>query len=177
MIEKKSPLNTIRAFARCATRCAGVTLTFIGAGPLLASCISLAADLGVSGSVTFLGAQNNDRVRDEMTKSGVFVQHSVTAANGDEEGWPVAIAEALATGLPVIATRHSGILDQIIHGENGYLVAEGNWERMSEYMIKLAREPQKRRELGVAGRKHIERYGNTADRIEDLRQFIVSAVT
>ena len=85
-------------------------------GPLMSECRRLAQVLGIEQSVTFLGAQAPAVVREEMRSVRCFVQHSVEAASGDCEGTPVAIIEAGATGLPVVATRHGGIPDVVIEG-------------------------------------------------------------
>ena len=67
----------------------------------------------------FLLSQPNDRVRELMRSSDVFVQHSVTAASGDKEGWPVALSEAAACGLPIVATTHGDMPLQVENGKHG----------------------------------------------------------
>ena len=74
----------------------------------------------------------NNKVMYEMRKSDVFVQHSVTAKNGDQEGAPVAISEAMALGLPVISTKHSGIPCMIKNETTGFLVREHDKEALTE---------------------------------------------
>jgi glycosyltransferase involved in cell wall biosynthesis len=176
LVEKKSPLDTIRAFARCAAECEGVTLRLVGEGPLRAACEALVAELGLAERVTFLGEQPNSRVQAEMAASGAFVQHSVTAPNGDEEGWPVAVAEAAASALPIVSTRHAGILDQVVHGRSGFLVEEGDWEGMAERMSVLARDPDLRRGMGRAGRRHMEEHGDLSESIARLRRTLESVL-
>ncbi|MBU2962181.1 glycosyltransferase [Citreicella sp. C3M06] len=123
MVEKKAPQVTLRAFASAA-RGREAHLTFIGDGPLLESCKAMAADLGIAAQVTFTGALPHDQVRAHLTTTETFLQHSVTAKNGNTEGLPTAIQEALACGCITLSTWHAGIPEAVEHGINGLLVDE-----------------------------------------------------
>lgn len=87
MVEKKAPDVTLRAFADAA-RNTSAHLTFIGDGPLLEKCKTLADTLGIAQQVTFTGALPHDEVRTHLQRSEVFLQHSVTAKDGNTEGLP-----------------------------------------------------------------------------------------
>jgi len=174
-VPKKSPMNTIRAFAECLRMCPSVQLTMIGDGPLRGDCQRLADELGVTQHVRFMGARPNDVVNREMRTAGVFVQHSITSTEGDEEGWPVAVGEAMACGLPVVATRHPGIIDQVAEGKTGFLVDEGDWRAMAGCMTELAGNPHLRRSMGLAGRNRIERLGNVANSLRLLKDVLRDA--
>ncbi|GGG60607.1 colanic acid biosynthesis glycosyltransferase WcaL [Salipiger pallidus] len=123
MVEKKAPQVTLRAFATAA-KGREAHLTFIGDGPLLEECRSMAADLGVADQVTFTGALPHDEVRQHLQRTETFLQHSVTAQNGNTEGLPTAIQEALACGCITLSTIHAGIPEAVDHGTNGLLVDE-----------------------------------------------------
>lgn len=123
MVEKKAPDVTIRAFAKAA-KGRDAHLTFIGDGPLLDTCKALVADLGMMEQITFAGALPHNEVLQRLTETEVFVQHSVTAQNGNTEGLPTAIQEALACGCVTLSTRHAGIPEAIQEGRNGFLVDE-----------------------------------------------------
>ncbi len=123
MVEKKAPHVTLRAFASAA-RGREAHLTFIGDGPLLDSCRALAGELGIAGQVTFAGAQPHDAVRAQLMATETFLQHSVTAQNGNTEGLPTAIQEALACGCITLSTIHAGIPEAVEDGVNGMLVPE-----------------------------------------------------
>ena len=88
-VPKKHPENTIKAFAECVRGREGVQLTMIGDGPLFSECQRLADQLKISQQTRFMGSQPIEVVKREMRAAGVFVQHSVTSPEGDEEGWPV----------------------------------------------------------------------------------------
>ena len=123
MVEKKAPQVTLRAFAEAA-RGREAHLTFIGDGPLLETCKGMAAELGVADQVTFTGALPHDEVRAHLTRTETFLQHSVTAKNGNTEGLPTAIQEALACGCITLSTWHAGIPEAVEDGVNGLLVEE-----------------------------------------------------
>ena len=75
-----------------------------------------------------------------MARARVFVQHSVVAEDGDHEGLPLAILEAGAHGLPVVATRHAGIPDAVREETDGFLVDEGDVQAMAVAMYRLAQD-------------------------------------
>ncbi len=123
MVEKKAPQITLRAFAQAA-RGREAHLTFIGDGPLLEPSRALAAELGIASKVTFTGALPHDAVRGFLHQTEVFLQHSVTAKDGNTEGLPTAIQEALSSGCITLSTHHAGIPEAVEHGVNGLLVPE-----------------------------------------------------
>jgi len=152
LVEKKAPHLTIRAFARIAGRFPLARLDLIGEGPLRAACEAEIATAGLGDRVTLHGAQPHDAIARHMRRAAIFVQHSVTAANGDTEGFPVAIVEAMSSALPVVSTRHSGIPEGVAEGETGLLVAEGDVAGMAEAIAALLEDPDRARGLGAAGR-------------------------
>jgi colanic acid/amylovoran biosynthesis glycosyltransferase len=96
----------------------------VGDGPLLAECQELVRELGLGAKVSFTGALKSDEIARELDHADAFLHHSVEAADGDKEGIPVSIMEAMAMGLPVVSTFHSGIPELIEHGISGFLVEE-----------------------------------------------------
>ena len=175
-VQKKAPLETIRAFAACARENRDATLRMIGEGPLKNAAMNLANELGVGQQVEFLGAQPNEKVREEMQRACVFVQHSVTAKDGDMEGWPVAIGEAAASGLPVVATRHGGILEQVEHGETGFLVAEHDWEGMGQAMSQLAKDATLRGNFGAKARERAVQMFDVERQISKLEDVLLGVI-
>lgn len=155
--EKKGPQHTIRAFHRVLQKFPNATLTMVGGkSELFMKCEALVAELGIAHAVQFTGALQHQQVAELMRDSLVFVQHSVTASNGDMEGTPVGIMEASASGLPVVSTRHGGIMEAVIHGTTGYLVAERDEAGMAEYMMRLCEDPARAKAMGLEGRRHMQ---------------------
>ncbi len=174
--EKKAPQLSLSAFAQALKTCRDARLVMIGEGPLLAECQQLAAQLGVSGAVTFLGGQPHAVVESEMQRARCFIQHSVMAPSGDCEGTPVSILEAGATGLPVVSTRHAGIPDVVIEEETGFLVDERDDAKMAQHMIKLAQQPELASKMGLVARKYIEENFSKDQRIKNLWSIIEGCI-
>lgn len=151
-VEKKAPHLTILAFHDATRQAPAARLRLIGDGPLRDACVQLVHALRIDDRVTFLGAQPHDVVRKEMSEARVFVQHSVTAPNGDSEGLPVSLLEAGAIGLPLISTRHAGIPEIIADGVNGFLVDEHDIGEMSARIRSLLESPDLARQLGRQAR-------------------------
>lgn len=124
MVEKKAPLVTLRAFLKATRGMEDAHLDFIGDGPLLAPAQALVEAEGASGKVTFHGAQPHDVVREKLSETEFFLQHSITAKNGNTEGLPTAIQEAMACGCLTVSTRHAGIPEAVDEGRTGWLVDE-----------------------------------------------------
>ncbi len=155
-VAKKGPLLTLAAFARVAEALPAARLMMVGDGPLFAAAKRTAGVLGIGDKVRFPGALDHARVREAMQECRAFVQHSVHADDGDAEGTPNAIVEAHASGLPVVATAHGGIVDVVRHEESGFLVAEGDVEAMADCMLVVARDPERAAAMGRVGRRHVE---------------------
>jgi glycosyltransferase involved in cell wall biosynthesis len=173
---KKAPHLTLEAFAKVRRLIPTAALRMIGDGPLTTECLRLAQALGIGQSVTFLGPQPPTVVRAELRRARCFVQHSVEAASGDSEGTPVAILEAGATGLPIVATRHAGIPDVVIDGETGFLVDEHDVDGMAQRMLRLAEDPVLAGRLGGAARARIEDRFSMERSIGELWRIIQSCV-
>jgi|SRR4249920_2805176 len=76
------------------------------------------------------------------------------------------VTQALACGLPVVTTRHSGLPEQVLDGVNGFVVEEGDWEALADRLERLAAHPELLPEMSEAGRRHVERHYNAAILIE-----------
>jgi len=170
LVEQKGLEYALRAIASLSRGRSGVHLTIVGDGPLRDELVALASELGVSGAVTFLGAQPQDRVRTLLATSHVFLAPSVTAADGLMEGIPVSIMEAMAAGLPVVATRHSGIPELIEDGVSGFLVGERDVAGLSEGLSWLMSEPSWVKGSQIAARNVVESRYNIRSLVLDLER-------
>jgi len=156
MVAKKAPLLLLDAFRHAATEEPRLRLEYVGGGELLEEASRFVAAHGLAGQVVLHGAQPSEVVKEVLARSDLFLLHSVTAPNGDEEGLPVAILEAMAHGLPVVSTRHAGIPDAVVPEETGLLVAEGDVAGMAAAIVRLARDASLRARLGTEGRRRVE---------------------
>jgi len=152
---KKAPYLTLEAFRRVQKSCPDLKLCFIGDGELFEVTESLVRAWTLDHHVELLGEAKPHIVRERMEKAFAFIQHSVRAGDGDAEGTPVAILEAGAAGLPVVATTHAGIPDVVVEGETGFLVSEHDVDAMVKRIILLAGNRVLVKKMGQQARKHI----------------------
>lgn len=155
---KKDPVGLLESFRICLDTLGPgrATLTMIGDGPLRETVAEAANRLGLGAALELAGSLPHDHVLGAYANADIYVQHSVVAPDGDSEGLPVSITEALAARLPVIATRHSGIPEVVMDGQTGYLVEERDYRAMGLRMADLAERPETWSTLGNAGQQLLE---------------------
>ena len=157
--ETKAPNLTILAFSEVLKSFPDARLVMIGkdgGGELFESCIILAKSLNIEESIDFRGICTADEVARIMQQSAVFVQHSLTTPiNKDKEGTPVSVMEAMCAGLPIVSTKHAGILDLITHNQNGLLVDEYDWKAMANEMKRIIADNEFANRIGLNARNSI----------------------
>jgi colanic acid/amylovoran biosynthesis glycosyltransferase len=156
LVEKKGIEYSIRSVAQVHRQHPQLRYDIIGDGPLRAELEALIVELGAEGYIVLHGAQNGDYVRRAMADAHLFILSSVTASDNDQEGTPVSLMEAQASGLPVLSTWHSGIPEVVSDGVSGFLVPERNVEELTRRLAYLVERPEMWPELGRQGRRHIE---------------------
>ncbi|MEZ4779583.1 MAG: glycosyltransferase family 4 protein [Flavobacteriaceae bacterium] len=166
---KKGPLHTLMAFKEVNQKCPDSTLTMVGSKEgLFSKCEDFVKEHKLENSVIFTGVLKQEEIAKLMNKSQAFVQHSITAPNGDMEGTPVSIMEASASGLPVVSTLHGGIKDAVVHGSTGFLVEEKDEKTMADYMVLLFEAPDLAKTMGENGRLHIQNNYQQEQQIKKL---------
>jgi colanic acid/amylovoran biosynthesis glycosyltransferase len=156
LVEKKGLSYAIRALARLRERKLDAELHILGEGPERPRLEKLVAELELGDRVAMRGQVSPPDVIREIERCHILIQPSVTARDGDEEGTPTAILEAMASGMPVVATRHSGIAEQIEDGVSGFLVPERDSHGLAERLGELIRDPQRWPRLARNGRQRVE---------------------
>jgi len=156
MVKKKGLEFGIRAFAMLKKVYDNVEYTIVGDGPLRAELTSLVNHLGIRDCVRIVGALEQNRVVEILEKSHIFMLPSVTATNGDQEGIPVVLMEAMAVGLPVVSTLHSGIPELVEDGLSGFLVPEKDVNALFEKLKYLVENHQRWGEMGHHARKIVQ---------------------
>lgn len=136
-VEKKGHEHTVRVFKRVLDEYPRCRLVFAGDGKLRKRIERMCVDLGIDDKTTFLGAVPGRAVFPLMREADVFLQHSVTAADGDQEGVPNVVLEAMSTGLPVVSTIHSGIPEVIRDRVEGFLVGERDESAYEQKILEL----------------------------------------
>lgn len=148
IVAKKAPILTLDAFAKAAADHPSRRLEIIGAGELREQAEAHARALGLGKRVTFHGQKDHAFVRDAIGRASVFLQHSVTAEDGNTEGLPTSIQEAMSCGTAVVSTRHAGIPEAVTEGETGLLVDEHDAEGYAEALRRVLADPDAARRMG-----------------------------
>ena len=155
--EKKGLIYALQALRQVVAAYPRIELRIIGDGedrPVIEQYIT---DHRLEPYVTLLGYQPHGKFYEQLAKAHLFIQPSVTAANGDTEGGaPTVLLEAQACGVPVLATCHADIPEVVRDGESGFLVPERDAEALAEKWLDLLRSSDRWPEMGRMGRGYVE---------------------
>lgn len=164
-VEKKGFDDGLRACAAARDRGADLRVVLLGTGAdglpaLQALAASLALDVSWPDPAT--------RVVGAMADADILLVPSRTASDGDQEGTPTVICEGSAAGLPIVATRHAGIPEQVDDGATGFLADERDVDGLAGHLVRLAADPALRDTLGAAGRVKMAAEYSIAAHVRDL---------
>ena len=176
-VDKKAPYLAVLAFAGAKKQSPELELVMIGDGPLMNTTMNLIKYLGLSDSIHLKGELKRQEIIKEMNGAFCYVQHSITAKNGDSEGTPVAIMEAGAAGLPIVSTRHAGIPDVAIEGKSEILVDEQDVKGMTDGIIQLAKDRDLAKSMGENGRIYTKQHLSMEKYIDTLDRYIAKAIS
>lgn len=154
-VEKKAPWLTLMCFHRIVQQYPDATLVMAGDGPLLSVCKSLAATLSIP-NVEFPGMLSHDQVEQLLADTMVYVQHSIVASDGDREGTPVSVMEAMSAGIPVVSTQHEGINDVFPAQCRAFLVPEHDVDAMVNACVSLLSDAELRHDCSNRLRQHAQ---------------------
>jgi len=148
--EQKAPLDALRAFAAVASEFPDARFVFVGDGPLREETATEAARLGLAARVTFTGLRRD--VREFLSAFDVFVLGS------RYEGLPRVVPQAMAAGLPVVATAVDGTPEAVTEGVTGLLAPPGDSAAIARGMRVLASDPARARAMGQAGLARVDEF-------------------
>lgn len=160
LVEKKGVEYGIKAIAKIVKNHKKLQYIIIGGGPLLKSMRRLIRSLRIEDTVKLLGRKRQQEVIGILKKSHILIAPSVTGRDGDQEGTPVSLMEAMATGMPVVSTQHSGINELVENGVTGFLVPERDIDSLADRTSYLIAHPDICLQMGLAARAHIVKYFN-----------------
>ncbi len=172
LIAKKGLATTLRSFARMDLP--NAELAIVGSGPMEGELRALAEDLGVADRVDFAGFVDQGRLQEIMARAHVFIHPSEGAA-GDSEGVPNSLLEAMASGLPVVATQHGGIPEVVIDGENGLLVDERDAAGLARAVERLVGDPALFERVARAGAATVREAFSEAALLSSLEELYSAA--
>ena len=171
LIEKKGLPVTIRAFEVFVRQYPNASLTIAGEGPLLREVETLARELKIAQRVSFTGFLSQEQLREIYYRSHIFLHPSQIGRDGNQEGIPNSMLEAMATGLPVFATEHGGIPEAVEHGVSGVLVPERDEFALVETVLNAVQEPASLSRIARCGADVVRQkfdLSNQAHRLEDI---------
>lgn len=156
LVEKKGVTFAIHASAYLVSLGYDIRHIVAGDGELRDELESLIHSLGVDKVIRMYGWRNHDEIIQLLNNTHILVAPSITANDGDQEGIPNVVKEAMAMGIPVVSTSHGGIPELVEDGVSGFLVSERDADALADRLRYLIDHPDKWDEMGYAGRKHIE---------------------
>lgn len=156
LIEKKGHEFLIRACGELKSQGLEFNCVIVGEGMLEGSLKDLVHELNLENEVELVGAQSQTWVRDRLERSDIFVLACTTAKDGERDGIPVAMMEALAMEVPVVSTSVSGIPELIQDNITGLLVPEKDVNALATAMLRLAHDMPMQQQLAKNGRMLIE---------------------
>lgn len=157
LVEKKGFEYALKAISMLKLRGIEIPITLFGDGPLMHSLKKLASDSGIENQVHFRGFQPVSEILKAHSNHSLFLAPSVTASDGDMEGLPNTILEAMAKGTPVIATEHAAIPEALTHQESGFLVEERNSIAIANCIEKVIRKRHQLIEVAKNARIKVEK--------------------
>ncbi len=176
LIPKKGIATALLAFAEFRKRYPRARFTLAGEGPMKKEIEALARDLGIEEAVELRGFLAQADLARLYGEAHFFVHPSEMTADMNQEGVPNSMLEAMATGLPVLATLHGGIPEAVENGRTGLLVAERDDAALLKAMLDLAAAPQRAFAMGRAGSESVRQEFGQAKQIEKLESYYDEAL-
>ncbi|MDE2145544.1 MAG: glycosyltransferase family 4 protein [Burkholderiales bacterium] len=156
LVPKKGLDDLVAACALLKARGVRFRCAIVGAGPLRGELQAQIAALGLEGTVSLLGAMAHDRLIALYRQASVFALSPRVMEDGDRDGIPNVLAEAMASGLPVVSTRVSGIPELVEDGHTGLLVEPQDPAALAHAVQSLLADPKTRQHLAAAARRKME---------------------
>lgn len=174
LTEKKGYAHALDALARLGDL--DWRWRIVGDGEEAQALAARTSALAVRDRIVWMGPQPHDRVRALMAEAHLFLLPSVTAANGDAEGVPVSLMEAMASGVVPVSTRHSGIPDLIEDCVSGFLAPERDADRLAATLREAMTRPERLGTMAEAGHSRVLDAFNAGRQIAALEGLLRSAV-
>lgn len=171
LVEKKGFPDLLRACGRLAQAGRRFRCEIYGDGPLRAELAALIDDLGLAGQVVLAGARRQDELLPVFQRADIFALAPFVTDDGDRDGIPNVLVEAMACALPVVATDVAGIPELVQHERNGLLAAPRDPDALADALAALLGDRERRRRMGAAARSTVvERFDlrAAARQLQDL---------
>jgi len=177
LVEKKGFPILLRAVAILKQRGVAFRLRIVGTGPEEEDLRRMTTGLALNEEVLFEGAMPHEKLLPLFRSADLFALASVVAADGDRDGLPNVLLEALALGIPAVSTRLSAIPELIRHEETGLLAEPGNAEDLAEQMERMLFDEQLRARVIEQGRREIVRRFDVNENVAKLAELLRAAMS
>jgi colanic acid/amylovoran biosynthesis glycosyltransferase len=158
LVDKKGIKYGIMGVAKIVRQFPNIRYEIAGDGPLRPGLERLIEELGAASHIRLLGWKDREEVLQLLRETDIFLAPCITSDDGDQETGPVVILEAMASGLPVVSTRHTGIPEFVRDGESGFLVGERDPEGIADKVAYLLKNPDLWHAIGERGRSYVEQH-------------------
>lgn len=176
LVPKKGLGTALRAFAGFLKTFPNAKFQIAGDGPLLSELQTLVRQLNLQKSVSFLGFLAESELRQLYEQSHIFMHPSELPPDSNEEGVPNSMLEAMATGLPVVATRHGGIPEAVTDGLNGLLASERDIDALTTSLLAIAGDPARWNSMGICASQTVSAEFAQPRQIESLESAYLEAI-
>jgi glycosyltransferase involved in cell wall biosynthesis len=173
LLPKYGPDVLLEAFATIHQKRPQTRLILAGRGTMRDTLAGRAEELGLSQAVVFPGRVPHTDVPQLMRSLDLLVMPSIY----ESETFGVAAIEASASGVPVVASRVGGVPEAVRHGQTGLLVPPGDPAALAQACLELIDDPQRRRQMGLAGRRFVERYYRWSDNVLKMEEVYRAALS
>jgi glycosyltransferase involved in cell wall biosynthesis len=177
LVEKKGFPDLFRALGRLKASGRRISCQVYGDGPLLDSLTALRDSLGLAEDVHFAGEHSRETIVQALSDSELFVLTPRVTEDGDRDGIPNVLVEAMACGLPVVSTSAGGVAELVSDGVNGFLTAPGDVAGIEKQIATLLDSPELRQQMGVAARRTVESDYDVNVAAEQLERIFLSKRT
>jgi len=175
LVEKKGVEYLIKACQQLKTEHPNFKVEIVGDGPLTDSLKALTTELNLNSHISFLGQMPNNQVSSWLKKLNAFVLPSVKDANGDMDGIPVSLMEAMASGVPVISTDLSGIKELVIDQKTGFLATSACEKDLANKMTNiLTAEQSQQQTISKQAQQHVVNCFNQRANAEKIGSLITT---
>lgn len=168
LVEKKGFPVLVDACALLRDRGLPFDCRIIGDGPLQGALQAQIARLDLADRVTLTGPMPQERLAEELGTAAIATLPCVIAADGDRDGLPTVLLEAMGKGIPVVTTTVTGGPEIVATGETGLLCPPGDPAGLADALATLLNDPDRARAMGAAGRRRAERLFDLSTNVRQL---------
>ena len=177
LIAKKGITTTLRAMREVVDAWPRARFVLAGDGPQMDAIRTLTAELDLIPNVELVGWRSQEQLLALYQRAHVFLHPSELTTAGDQEGIPNSLLEAMATGLPVVATLHGGIPEAVVHGEDGLLVPEKSPSHLAAAILSLTRDPALLEALSLQAAENVKEKFGAARQLQILEDCYAEAIS